>query len=166
MNSTAPAAPNTVNWFSTLTPIADVGTQAGAKSTGIAAPHAAPSRRSPCHARANPCAAPSDAPLTSPIRGERAEVGVVTDERGAGGKSGGVAGGARADPGCCTSERPLAAHHWTAASPAPVSAPPTSAVAIVSTGPLIFHPMYPAIGKARATAAHRRPGKGRRRGGA
>jgi integrase len=62
-------------------------------------------------------------------------------------------------------EPPSAAHHWTAPTPAPVSAPPTSAAPTASTRPPTFQPMYPAIGKARATATHRQPGKDRRSDG-
>jgi len=66
-NTTAPAAPSSVNWFSTLTPMALVAHQLSAKSTGIAAAHATARRVSPCRASTTPCAAPSDVPLTRPI---------------------------------------------------------------------------------------------------
>src|SRR5688572_2018432 len=61
---------------------------------------------------------------------------------------------------------PLAAHHWTAPRPAPVSAPPTSAASTASTRPPTFQPTYPATGKAGQTAIHRQPGKDRRSDGA
>ena len=68
VNSSAPPAPNTVNWSSTPMPVTDATDQPSAKSTGIASAHGSASARRPCRARTSPWAAPSAAPLTRPIR--------------------------------------------------------------------------------------------------
>src|SRR3954447_12475767 len=67
MNSTAPAAPNTVYWFSTSTPITVDAHHPSANSTGIAGAHGSASPRRPCRTSTSPCAAPSSAPLTRPM---------------------------------------------------------------------------------------------------
>src|SRR3954454_21185097 len=67
LNSTAPAAPKTVYWLSTLTPITVDAHHPSENSTGIAGAHATASPRRPCRTSTSPCATPSTAPLTRPM---------------------------------------------------------------------------------------------------
>jgi hypothetical protein len=98
MNTTAPAAPKTVNWSSTLTPMPELAHQPSAKSTGIDAAHATASRRRPTWARTNPLSAAEHCRADEAHDGQGTEAGVVPDESGAGRQSDRVADGAGADP--------------------------------------------------------------------
>ena len=144
VNSSAPPAPNTVNWSSTPMPVTDATRPAEREQHRHRERPRQRERAASLPGEDEPLGGAERRAADEAHHGERAEVGLVADQRGAGRQPDGIADGADADPGCRAPERALGGPPLDGAEAGSGERAADSAAPTASTRPPTFQPMYPA----------------------
>ena len=161
MNSSAPPAPNTVNWSSTPMPVTDAARPAQREEHRHRQRPRQRERAASLPGEDEPLGGAERRAADQAHQGERAEVGVVADQRGAGRQPDGVADGAGADPGCRAPERALGGPPLDGAEPGSGERAADQRGVDGVHGSADRPADEPRDGNETATAIHRQPGNAR-----